>query len=68
MQLLQVFESHGDVLNDELFLKYSFKYLTEISEKVRQRLKEENIPDVPMVSFKINIIYNVVYILFFKFL
>ncbi|XP_076164643.1 uroporphyrinogen decarboxylase isoform X2 [Ptiloglossa arizonensis] len=50
-QLLQVFESHGDVLNDELFLKYSFKYLTEISEKVRQRLKEENIPDVPMIAF-----------------
>ncbi|XP_053984842.1 uroporphyrinogen decarboxylase [Hylaeus anthracinus] len=50
-QLLQVFESHGDFLNDELFSNYSFKYLKEISEKVRQRLKEENIPDVPMIAF-----------------
>ncbi|CAK9814932.1 Uroporphyrinogen decarboxylase [Anthophora quadrimaculata] len=50
-QLLQVFESHADFLNDELFDNYSFKYLKEISEKVRQRLKEENIPEVPMIAF-----------------
>ncbi|XP_043254939.1 uroporphyrinogen decarboxylase isoform X1 [Colletes gigas] len=50
-QLLQVFESHSDFLNDELFLNYSFKYLKEISQKVRQQLKEENIPDVPMIAF-----------------
>ncbi|KAF3424945.1 hypothetical protein E2986_09403 [Frieseomelitta varia] len=50
-QLLQVFESHGDFLNDELFENYSFKYLKEISDKVRQRLKEENIPKVPMIAF-----------------
>lgn len=50
-QLLQVFESHSDFLNDELFANYSFKYLKEISEKVRQRLKEENIPQVPMIAF-----------------
>lgn len=50
---MQVFESHSDFLNDELFENYSFKYLKEISEKVRQRLKKENIPEVPMVN-KIN--------------
>ncbi|XP_076759334.1 uroporphyrinogen decarboxylase isoform X1 [Xylocopa sonorina] len=50
-QLLQVFESHSDFLNDELFEKYSFKYLKEISDKVKQRLKEENIPEVPMIAF-----------------
>lgn len=50
-QLLQVFESHSDFLNDELFENYSFKYLKEISEKVRQRLKKENIPEVPMIAF-----------------
>lgn len=50
-QLLQVFESHGDFLNDELFKNYSLQYLKEISEKVRQRLKEENIPEVPMIAF-----------------
>lgn len=54
LQLLQVFESHSDFLNDELFENYSFKYLKEISDKVRQRLKEENIPEVPMVD-KLNI-------------
>ncbi|XP_076299561.1 uroporphyrinogen decarboxylase isoform X2 [Lasioglossum baleicum] len=47
-QLLQVFESHADFLNDELFANYSFKYLTEISEKVRKRFEEEQIPEVPM--------------------
>ncbi|XP_076657545.1 uroporphyrinogen decarboxylase isoform X2 [Halictus rubicundus] len=50
-QLLQVFESHADFLNDELFTNYSFKYLKEISEKVRKRLKEEQIPQVPMIAF-----------------
>lgn len=50
-QLLQVFESHADFLNDELFEKYSYKYLKEISEEVRGRLKKENIPEVPMIAF-----------------
>ncbi|XP_076666715.1 uroporphyrinogen decarboxylase [Andrena cerasifolii] len=50
-QLLQVFESSSDFLNDELFANYSFKYLKEISEKVREQLKEENIPQVPMIAF-----------------
>ncbi|XP_078035373.1 uroporphyrinogen decarboxylase [Augochlora pura] len=50
-QLLQVFESHADFLNDELFTHYSFKYLKEISEKVRKQLKEEQIPEVPMIVF-----------------
>ena len=50
-QLLQVFESHSDFLNDELFENYSFKYLKQISEKVRQKLKEKNISEVPMIAF-----------------
>ena len=50
-QLLQVFESHSDFLNDELFKNYSFKYLKQISEKVRQKLKEKNISEVPMIAF-----------------
>ncbi|OAD58134.1 Uroporphyrinogen decarboxylase [Eufriesea mexicana] len=50
-QLLQIFESHANFLNDELFVNYSFKYLKEISETVRQRLKEENISEVPMIVF-----------------
>ncbi|XP_018300350.1 uroporphyrinogen decarboxylase isoform X1 [Mycetomoellerius zeteki] len=50
-QLLQVFESNGDYLNDALFTNYSFKYLKQISERVRKQLKEANIPEVPMIAF-----------------
>ncbi|KZC11260.1 PREDICTED: uroporphyrinogen decarboxylase [Dufourea novaeangliae] len=50
-QMLQIFESHADFLNDELFINYSYKYLKEISENVRKRLTEENIPEVPMTAF-----------------
>lgn len=50
-QLLQVFESNGNFLNDELFVKYSLEYLKYISENVRRRLREENLPEVPMTAF-----------------
>ncbi|KAL6264768.1 hypothetical protein P5V15_004866 [Pogonomyrmex californicus] len=50
-QLLQVFESNGNYLDDALFMNYSFKYLKQISERVRKQLKEENIPEVPMIAF-----------------
>lgn len=50
-QLLQVFESNGDFLSDELFAKYSLEYLKYISKNTRKRLREENIPEVPMIAF-----------------
>ncbi|EFN87548.1 uroporphyrinogen decarboxylase [Harpegnathos saltator] len=50
-QLLQVFESNGDYLDDTLFTNYSFKYLKQISKRVREQLKKENIPEVPMIVF-----------------
>ncbi|CAL1681440.1 unnamed protein product [Lasius platythorax] len=50
-QLLQVFESNGDYLDDALFTTYSFKYLKQISERVRKQLKEANIPEVLMIAF-----------------
>lgn len=50
-QLLQVFESNGDYLNDELFAKYSLPYLIRISKEVRAKLKEQNITEVPMIAF-----------------
>ncbi|XP_051175448.1 uroporphyrinogen decarboxylase [Leptopilina boulardi] len=50
-QLLQVFESNGNFLNLELFKEYSFKYLKQISEKVKEKLDAENIPKVPMIVF-----------------
>ncbi|XP_043482368.1 uroporphyrinogen decarboxylase [Leptopilina heterotoma] len=50
-QLLQVFESNGNFLNLELFKEFSFKYLKQISEKVKEKLNAENIPNVPMIVF-----------------
>lgn len=53
-QLLQVFESHGDFFNTELFKEYSLKYFKQISERVKQKLDVLNIPKVPMASYPIN--------------
>ncbi|XP_015601480.1 uroporphyrinogen decarboxylase isoform X2 [Cephus cinctus] len=50
-QLLQVFESNGDYLDDALFREFSYKYLKEISVNVRRKLNEKNIPQVPMTIF-----------------
>ncbi|XP_012255960.1 uroporphyrinogen decarboxylase [Athalia rosae] len=50
-QLLQVFESSGDFLNDELFQNFSLKYLKLIREGVQNKLVEQNIPLVPMTAF-----------------
>ncbi|KAH0947537.1 hypothetical protein HN011_009098 [Eciton burchellii] len=50
-QLLQVFESNGNYLDDELFLNYSFPYLKRISERVRERSVEANVTPVPMIVF-----------------
>lgn len=48
-QMLQVFESHGEFLTQELFDKFSLPYLTTIVEQVKAKLKTEGIPEVPMV-------------------
>lgn len=32
-------------------MNYSFKYLKQISERVRKQLKEKDIPEVPMVKY-----------------
>ncbi|XP_034942027.1 uroporphyrinogen decarboxylase [Chelonus insularis] len=50
-QALQVFESHADYLNDELFETYSFPYLKQISQRVKSKLDEIKIPQVPMIAF-----------------
>ncbi|XP_014210872.1 uroporphyrinogen decarboxylase [Copidosoma floridanum] len=50
-QLLQVFESHGNFLNDELFKKYSLKYFIQINKEVKRKLSSLNIPQVPMIAF-----------------
>lgn len=49
-QLLQVFESSAEHLSKEDFIKWCVPYIKEISEKLKQRLTEQSIPLVPMVS------------------
>ncbi len=48
-QMLQVFESHAEHLGSDLFSKYCLPYLTQICLKVKDRLKDEGIDEVPMV-------------------
>ncbi|TRY73211.1 hypothetical protein TCAL_02548 [Tigriopus californicus] len=50
-QMLQVFESHGEFLTQELFDKFSLPYLTAIVEQVKGKLKADGIPEVPMTVF-----------------
>lgn len=50
-KLLQIFESNGDYLDDALFMDYCFKYLKQISDRVRKQLRESDILEVPMVKY-----------------
>lgn len=50
-QALQVFESHADYLNDELFRNYCFPFVKQISERVKAKLDELKISRVPMIVF-----------------
>ena len=48
-QLLQVFESHAGILGPEQFGQFSLPYLKQIAGRVKARLREKKLPDVPMV-------------------
>ena len=48
-QMLQVFESHAEHLNDEMFEKYCLPYLTQICHKVKEKLHADGHEPVPMV-------------------
>jgi len=50
-QMLQLFESHGGVLDHTLFVKFALPYIRVISRRVRDMLKERNVPCVPMTIF-----------------
>ncbi|XP_039273150.2 uroporphyrinogen decarboxylase-like [Styela clava] len=50
-QLLQLFESHAGVLNQEMFNKYSLPYLKRIVDEVKKNLIEADIEPVPMIVF-----------------
>ena len=48
-QMLQVFESHAEYLNMDLFSKFCLPFLTQICSRVKTKLKECGIEPVPMV-------------------
>lgn len=50
-QMLQLFESHAGCLDHSLFVNFALPYIRVISRKVRDKLKERNVPMVPMVIF-----------------
>ncbi|KAF8665585.1 hypothetical protein AX16_000042 [Volvariella volvacea WC 439] len=50
-QLLQVFDSWAGELSPYDFETFSFPSLKQISTKVRSRLSQENIPQVPLILF-----------------
>ncbi|XP_022901161.1 uroporphyrinogen decarboxylase [Onthophagus taurus] len=50
-QIVQIFESNADYLNEYLFDVFCKPYLKRISESVHLKLKENNIEEVPMVLF-----------------
>ena len=51
-QMLQVFESHAEYLNNDLFKKFSLPYLNQICMRVKTKLQTEGIEPVPMVRNK----------------
>jgi len=50
-QMLQVFESHAEHLNMDLFSKFCLPFLTQICSRVKTKLKECGIEPVPMTVF-----------------
>jgi uroporphyrinogen decarboxylase len=47
--MVQLFESHAGCLDHALFTKFALPYIRVISKRVREKLKERNVPSVPMV-------------------
>ena len=50
-QMLQVFESHAEHLNSELFEKFALPYLIQICKKVKTKLEADKLEPVPMTLF-----------------
>lgn len=53
-QLLQVFDSNAGELGPALFNKFGLIYLRQLAYGVKERLTEQNIEHVPMVSTNIS--------------
>ena len=49
-QMLQIFESNAEFLNGALFGEFCIPYLRETAVRVKERLKAEALPVVPMVK------------------
>ncbi|XP_066548407.1 uroporphyrinogen decarboxylase [Amia ocellicauda] len=50
-QALQVFESHAGCLGPAQFNEFALPYLRTIARKVKEKLKEAGLDDVPMIVF-----------------
>ncbi|CAI8017756.1 Uroporphyrinogen decarboxylase [Geodia barretti] len=50
-QALQVFESHAGILGTKQFEEFSLLYLTQIANKLRERLQQSGLPNVPLIVF-----------------
>jgi len=50
-QMLQVFESHAEHLDEDLFNKFSLPFLTQICSRVKKTLRDDDIEPVPMTVF-----------------
>jgi hypothetical protein len=48
--MLQVFESHAEFCGPELFDKFCLPYLSQICLKVKEKLKDQGLKPVPMVT------------------
>ena len=57
---LQVFESHAGKLNSKAFKKFSLPFLKKIASEVKCRLRDRNLPDVPMIVFAKDAHYGLV--------
>ena len=66
-QMLQVFESNAEYLDLRLFKEFCVPYLKEIAGKVKEKLAAELLPVVPMVSFVLLTIFEVIVGIFLSF-
>ena len=53
LQLLQLFESHAGILGPDLFFKYALPHIESIAKRVKQKLTEQKLDPVPMVSLSV---------------
>ncbi|XP_065221438.1 uroporphyrinogen decarboxylase [Planococcus citri] len=50
-QMIQLFETLAEYLNKPMFDLYCYSYIKKINQSVKLKLKEKNIPEVPMAIF-----------------